>query len=310
MQGSYQQMSKAELHLHLEGTIEPETLLELAPQLSLDDVRARYRCSSFPEFLESFKFAVRSLNGPDDYALVTRRLAGRLAAENVRYAEVTLSAGALVYRRRPLDAVLEAVIAESRPSPVEIRWVLDGIRHFGPEHVLEVAQAAARHAGEDVVAFGIGGDEQAGPVEQFGDAFRVARDAGLHLTIHAGETAGPESVWGALAAGAERIGHGIRAIEDPALLACLRDRQVPLEVCISSNVATGAVPGLAEHPLRRLYDAGVPIVLGTDDPAIFGTTLAREYEIAAREFGFTDKELQGIVENGFRYRFVPRAASG
>jgi adenosine deaminase len=158
-------------------------------------------------------------------------------------------------------------------------------------------------AGDGIVAFGLGGDEVQGPIEWFGDVLAFARDAGLHRTIHAGETAGPASIWGALRLGAERIGHGIAAAQDPALLVHLRDRAIPLEVCITSNVATGAVRCLAEHPIRRIYDAGVPIVLGSDDPAMFHTTLTREYDLAVSEFGFTSEELEGIVANGFKYAF-------
>jgi adenosine deaminase len=171
------------------------------------------------------------------------------------------------------------------------------------EHAWEVARLAAERVGRGTIAFGIGGDEVAGPVEWFGDVFRFALDAGLHLTVHAGESAGPESVWGAVRLGAQRIGHGIRAADDPKLLEHLRERDIPLEVCISSNVATRVVGTLSEHPVRRIYDAGVPIVLASDDPAMFHTTLTQEYELAAREFGFTDAELAGIVENGFRYAF-------
>ena len=137
----------------------------------------------------------------------------------------------------------------------------------------------------------------------FRDVYRFAAGRGLHLTAHAGETAGPESVWAALELGAERIGHGIRSIDDPVLVRHLRDRDIPLEISISSNVATGAVTSLAGHPVRRLFDAGVPIVLNTDDPAMFHTTLTREYELASSLFGFSEPELRGIAENGFRYAF-------
>jgi adenosine deaminase/aminodeoxyfutalosine deaminase len=186
---------------------------------------------------------------------------------------------------------------------VEVRWIVDAVRHFGVEHVMQVAEQAALLAGEGVTAFGIGGDEARGPAEWFGDVYRFARASGLRLTAHAGEAVGPDSVWKALEIGAERIGHGIRSIEDPVLVRHLADRQIPLEVCITSNVMTGVVGSLREHPVRKLYDAGVPITLNTDDPGFFRTTLCAEYALASREFGFSLTELRGIAENAFRHAF-------
>ena len=168
---------------------------------------------------------------------------------------------------------------------------------------MEVALLAAERVKDGVVAFGIGGDETRGPAEWFGEVFSFARSKGLRLTAHAGETCGPKSVSKALDIGAERIGHGISSVRDPALLRRLRDNGVPLEICISSNVATGAVASLADHPVRRIYDAGVPIVLNSDDPAMFGCTLSGEYELARDRFGFSDAELRGLAENSFRYGF-------
>jgi adenosine deaminase len=160
---------------------------------------------------------------------------------------------------------------------------------------------AAERAGDRVVAFGIGGDESRASASAFAPVLDFARAHGLALVPHAGETTNADSVWDALRCGARRIGHGIRAAEDPALLNELRARDVALEVCISSNVATGAVGSLPEHPVRRLFDAGVPIVLNTDDPAMFQTTLSREYEIAEKHFGFTRPELERLAERSFHY---------
>ncbi|MFB3778716.1 MAG: adenosine deaminase [Bryobacteraceae bacterium] len=294
---------KAELHLHLEGSIEPETLRELDPRLDLDEIRERYQYEDFLGFLRSYKWVVEHLKGPEDYALVTRRLLERLAAENVLYAEVILSAGVILWMNQEVGPVYEAVRRESQASRVEVWWLFDGVRQFGVDHVMRVAELAAERRDQGVIGFGIGGDEARGPANLFQDVYRFAAGQGLRLTAHAGETAGPESVWAALELGAERIGHGIRSIDDPVLVRHLRDHGIPLEISISSNVATGAVASLAEHPVRRLYDAGVPIVLNTDDPAMFHTTLTREYELAAAQFGFSDAELRGIAENGFRFAF-------
>lgn len=294
---------KAELHLHLEGSVEPATMRELDTALIEDEVRAMYRFSGFQGFIQAYKWIVERLRSPEDYARITRALLSRLAAENVQYAEITLSAGVVLWKGQEFAPIYAAIRQAAAGSPVEVHWILDAVRHFGVEHAMRVVELAAERVNDGVVAFGIGGDEERGPAEWFAEVYRVAKAAGLRLTAHAGETVGPASVWAALEIGAERIGHGIRAVEDPVLLRHLRDRGIPLEVCITSNVITGAAQSLAAHPVRRLFDAGVPITLNTDDPAIFATTLSDEYELAARQFGFTEAELRGIAANAFRYRF-------
>jgi aminodeoxyfutalosine deaminase len=310
MRPSYREMPKAELHLHLEGSLEPETLAELDPALDSAAARARYEYADFHEFIQAYIWAIGHLRTPEHYSLAARRLLERLERQNVRYAEITLSVGVMLKRGQNFAEIFDALAAEAGRARVKVRWILDAVRQWGAGPAAEVLRLAADRRGRGVVAFGIGGDEAAGPVEWFGGLMREAREAGLRLTIHAGEAAGADSVRNAVRLGAERIGHGIRAAEDPALLTELAERAVPLEVCISSNVATRVVASLGEHPLRRIYDAGVPIVLGTDDPAMFHTTLEREYELARNEFGFTDRELCNIVENGFRHAFAyaPKSA--
>jgi len=306
----FRDLPKAELHLHMEGSVEPATMQELAPELSRDEIQTMYHFTDFGGFLQAFKGVVERLRTPEDYALAARRMAAQLARQNVRYAEVIFSGGVVLWKKQEIAAIFRAIANAVAGTGVEVRWIVDAIRHLGPEHVRQVAEQTAALADAGVVAFGIGGDEARGPAEWFAETYRFARAQGLHLTAHAGEAAGPESVWKALEIGAERIGHGIRAIEDPVLVRHLADRAIPLEVSITSNLRTGVVSGLREHPVRKLYDAGVPITLNTDDPGIFGTSLCAEYELASREFGFGQKELEEIAANGFRFAFQEKHRVG
>jgi len=207
-----------------------------------------------------------------------------------------------LWKGRDIAPYYDAIRAASRESAVEVCWILDAIRQLGPESAWRVAEFAARRVGEGVVAIGIGGDEQRGPANWFGEVYKFARSSGVRLTAHAGETSGPDSIWAALEIGAERIGHGIRAVDDPVLMRHLRDHRIPLEVCVTSNVCTGAVGSLAAHPLRRLYDAGVPLTLSTDDPGVFRCTLRQEFE-TARSLGMTNAELLRIAANSETFRF-------
>jgi adenosine deaminase/aminodeoxyfutalosine deaminase len=227
----------------------------------------------------------------------------RLHSQNVRYAEITLSAGVILWKQQNLREIYRAICEEAARSPVQVYWIFDSVRQFGVEPAQAVAEYAVEYRNDGVVAFGIGGDEEHGPANWFKDVFAYTSRNGLRAVPHAGETVGPESIWAALDLGADRIGHGITAARDPSLMRHLRDNNIPLEVCISSNVCTGVVPTLRDHPVRRLYDAGVPLILNTDDPAMFHTTMNGEYEIAAREFGFTESELRGLAERSFRAAF-------
>lgn len=297
------ELPKAELHLHLEGSIEPETLHELDSATPIEDYRALYRYADFDAFLKTFGVIGKRLRTPEDYALITRRLLERLASQNVQYAEIILAAGVVLWKGQEFAPIFEAVCDAAKGSAVEVRWIFDAVRQFGVEAARQVAEWAAERTGKGVVAMGIGGSEERGPAEWFTDVYAFARGAGLHLVAHAGESMGPESIWAALELGSERIGHGIAAVRDDALLRHLRARDIPLEISITSNLVTGVVARLEDHPVRRLYDAGVPIVLNTDDPAMFGCTLTDEYRLAAKAFGFSEAELRGIAANAFKYRF-------
>ncbi|MCU0226004.1 MAG: adenosine deaminase [Bryobacterales bacterium] len=303
------QLPKAELHLHLEGAAEPHIIQRIHPGLSLREIQDHYRYSDFTGFLQSFKWVAKRLSLPEHYAVVANNLFATLRAQNVRYAEIMLSVGVLLWKEQDVDATFQAIDAEAVNAGFPVRWIFDAIRQFPVEDAKRVLQMAIRYRDRGVVAFGIGGNEELGPARNFHAVFQEAREAGLRLSVHGGETTGPGSVWEALEGGAERIGHGIRAVEDPLLLRHLSARQIPLEISVSSNLLTGAVASLEAHPLRILHEAGVPIILNTDDPALFRTSLTREYQIAHQHFGFSLDELHQIALNGFRFAFDADAAS-
>jgi adenosine deaminase/aminodeoxyfutalosine deaminase len=296
----------AELHLHLEGSIEPETLVEIDPSLRLEEAQDQFRFHDFAGFIRSYVWVNKQLRSPEHYALAARRCFERLAQQGVVYAEITLSTGVILWKEQNFHAIFDALALESSRAGLQIRWVFDAIRQFGHEGAMRVAELAVERKQDGVVAFGIGGDEVRGPAEWFRDVFAFVRKNGLALVPHAGETDGPASVWACLELGADRIGHGIRSVEDPDLMRRLRDDDIPLEVCITSNVATGAAPSLDAHPVRRLYDAGVPITINTDDPALFATSLEKEYAIAQDRFGIP---MEAMRANSLRYALDYRPTS-
>jgi len=188
---------------------------------------------------------------------------------------------------------------------ISLLWIFDAVRQFGAEKAQQVAELAVRYCNSSVVGFGIGGDERQAPPEVFREVYAYAADHGLRLTAHAGETAGPGSVWGALNIRAERIGHGLTAAQDPELVEELSTRQVPVEICLTSNLRTGVCASLAEHPLRNYFEQGVMATLNTDDPAMFGTSLNREYQLAQSTFAFSDEHLRELARNSFEASFLP-----
>jgi len=306
-------LPKAELHLHLEGSIDPATLLELKRRHgktgTLAEVEELYRYKDFSGFLLAFKTVTEELQTPEDYELITYRLTEKLKAENVLHAEVYVSVGVCLWRKQDFDSIFAGLERGrehgERDFGISLLWIFDAVRQFGAEKAQRVAELAARYKGSSVVGFGIGGDERQAAPEMFRDVYAYAAKNGLRLTAHAGETAGPGSVWGALNLPAERIGHGLTASQDPELVEALSTRQIPVEICITSNLRTGICPTITEHPVRNYFDQGVMVTLNTDDPAMFATSLSREYQLAQDNFGFTDEHLRELARNSFEASFLP-----
>jgi aminodeoxyfutalosine deaminase len=308
---------KVELHVHLEGAIRPATLLQLARrngvQLPAQDVaglREFYRFRDFPHFVEVYVTVTRCLRTPEDYALVAYEFGADCARQNIRYAEVTFSINTNVrYTGLPWQVILAGLNAGREQAQagfgVDWRWVFDIVRDL-PETQDQVVEIALAAREQGVVALGLGGIEAGFPPELFERSFARARQAGLPRVPHAGETVGPPSIWAALRClHADRLGHGVRCVEDPALVAYLRERQVPLELCPTSNIRLGVYPDYAAHPLRRLWDEGLLVTVSSDDPPLFGTDLNQEHAVLVEHFGFGADELERVSLNGLRASFLP-----
>lgn len=306
-------LPKAELHLHLEGTVDPLTLVELSARhpepLTKETAHALYHYRDFSGFMMAFKAVTERMRTPEDFELVAYNLIAHLAAQNVLHAEVYVSVGVVLWRGERFEPLFEGLERGrergERDYGVSVLWIFDAVRHFGPAAAKQVVDLAVTRRERNVVGIGIGGDERRAGPEDFRDIYRYAADHGLHLTAHAGETVGPESIWGALNLNVERVGHGLHAWQDPELVSVLAERQIPIEICISSNVRTGCCETLEDHPVRRYFDQGLMITLNTDDPAMFETTLAREYQIAHIIFGLTHEQLREIARNSFEASFLP-----
>lgn len=312
-------LPKAELHLHLEGSIQPVTVCALTAQHDIvvteDEVRRRYTYRDFAGFIDAFKWVTSFVREPRDYGLIARDLCEHLLTQGVVYAEVTLSVGVMLLRKQKPEANFEAILRATEPfekQGLRVNWVFDAARQFGPDAAMEVVTAANRCQSKTIVAFGIGGDEMSVATQDFRPVYEQAANSGLHLLMHAGEVGGPEKIREAVELlGVERIGHGIAAAQDPALMDLLADRRIPLEICPESNIRTGALakqlrkpePRMADHPLPQLLRHGIPVVLSTDDPAMFHTTLLAEYENAAK-MGLNEFELAQLADISFEYAFL------
>ncbi len=310
-------LPKAELHVHLEGSIAPSTVIELAARhgvtLTLQDTAPRYAPGTFDQFIENFIWITSFLRGPADYALIARRFAEALQRQNVLYAEVTLSIGVMLRRNQDPAANFAALRDAAAEVPgVQLKYIFDAVRQWGAAPAMEVARIAAELRSPDIIAYGIGGDELGLPTIELRPVYEFVASEGMHRLIHAGEIGGPEFVREAVELlGAERIGHGIGVMRDERTMDFIAARNIPLEFCPTSNLRTGALArqigrstaGYEHHPLPSIFRRGIPVTLSSDDPTMFETTVSEEYGHAQR-MGMTPAELVQLAEASFHHSFL------
>lgn len=313
-------MPKVELHVHLEGSIRPETLLTLAkrndvalPANSLEGLEEWYQFSDFAHFIEVYLAICDCIRTPDDFELIAAEFLNHRFEQNVRYSEVILTP----YSHREhlsFDEQLAAINRARKKAEADlgicIGLVPDISRQMRPiEESLQIADWAIENMGNGIIALGLGGPEIDNPPELFREAFERARATGLPSLPHAGETEGPQSIWGAIhTLSAVRIGHGVRCLEDPELVFFLREERIPLDVSPTSNVCLGVVPALENHPLPELLEEGLFVTINSDDPSMFDTTLTDEYLRIVQAFDFDITQIKQFVVNGIRASLLPPEA--
>ncbi len=314
------QFPKADLHRHLEGSLRLQTLSELAQRdHNINTLRSLVQITGdhtpdFHSFLERFKFLHRFYCSKEAIKRIAYEAVADAAVDNVKYLELRFSPNSLAINQgfsidEVMDWVIEAVNRAQQDYEIKARLIVTIVREFDHETSLHIAEAAIAHANQGIVGLDLAGDEVSDPMEPFADVFQMAKEAGLGITVHAGEAKqgqGAESVRKAIdLLGAQRIGHGVRAGEDPALLNLLRERGITLEMCPTSNLQTGAVTELVRHPLRDLHRQGVLVTVNTDNPSISDITLTDEYWEAFTGIGITLVELKETILNGVRAAFLP-----
>ncbi|MEJ2663001.1 MAG: adenosine deaminase [Spirochaetia bacterium] len=308
IQNIFRNLPKIELHLHLEGAIPLPTLWELIKKYGghkelgndIENLRRKFVFKDFPHFIETWIWKNQFLKEYEDFEFMAAGVARDLAAQNIVYAELFFTPSDHLAKGLELERIVEAVAAgiARQEKKTTLRLIYDLCRDAGPEKGMEQLEKLKDLKDYGIIGIGIGGSEQLYPPEPFAAVYEKARTYGLHTTAHAGEAAGAPSVWGALKTlKAERLGHGTRSIEDPSLVAYLKETQVPVEVCPLSNVRTGVVASLAEHPVKHYFAEGLNICINTDDPKMFHNSLEQEYASLVDELGFSLGDIKQLLHN-------------
>lgn len=310
----YERLPKAELHLHLEGAIPYDALWELVKKYgatelvpSREALKSRFQYRDFPHFIETWVWKNQFLREYEDFAFIAEAVARDLAHQNVRYAEVFFSPPDFVRQGLQIQRISEAArTGLDRVPSIEVALVADLVRDFGAERAAISLDAIKEVKGLGVVGVGIGGSEHDFPPELFEKVFSKAHELGFHTSAHAGEAAGPESIWGAIRTlHVERIGHGTRAEEDARLLEYLVEHRIPLEMCPLSNVRTGVVASYEGHPVRRYFEKGIVLCINTDDPRMFGNSLAEEYRLLVERKNFAPSEIRSLILQAIEMSWMP-----
>ena len=296
-----------ELHLHLEGAIPLEALWELVQKYGTDPsvtdievLKRKFQYKDFPHFLATWVWKNQFLREYDDFTFIAEAVAKSLVRQNIRYAEVFYTPSDFFEHGLETQKLTEAIRSGlARVKQTEVKLIMDFCRDRGPENAVNNLSTVNEVKQLMVSGVGLGGSEQAFPPEPFAEVYEQARKLGFHTTAHAGEAAGPTSIWGAIRSlKVERIGHGTRAIEDEQLMKYLAEKKIPLECCPLSNVRTGVVKSIDAHPVKKFYDAGLLVTVNTDDPAMFGNSLAEEYQLLEERLGFSRDEVRTLILNG------------
>lgn len=303
----FEQVPKTEIHIHLEGAIPHHTLWELLRKYGGDpsvktfnDLHARFEYRDFPHFLDTWTWKNGFLREYEDFVLIAEGVARDLLAQNIRYVEAFYSPADFAQHGLETQQITAAIRSGiNRVEGIEVALIADLVRDYGAKRAMQTVDEIREVRELGVVGIGLGGGEHNHPPALFIDAFEAAREAGLRTTAHAGEGAGADSVRSAIDdLQVDRIGHGVRAIEDEKLVERLAASRIPLEMCPISNIKTGVVTSLSEHPIREFHDRGVLITVNTDDPKMFGNSLAGEYRLLEREAGFSRSDVREIILNG------------
>ncbi|MFB0537365.1 MAG: adenosine deaminase [Anaerolineae bacterium] len=305
----FERVPKVELHLHLEGAIPHDALWELVQKYggdpSVPDLEAlerRFEYRDFPHFIETWVWKNRFLREYEDFTFIAEAAARDLARQNIRYVEAFFSPTDFAQHGLETQKLTEAIrTGLSRASEIEVALVADLVRDYGPEKAAVTLAEVNEVQDLGVIGIGIGGSEQGFPPEPFEEVYEKARLFGFHTSAHAGEAAGAESIWGAIRSlRVDRIGHGTRAEEDESLLDYLAKHRIPLEMCPISKVRTGVVNSLEEHPIRRYFGRGIIVTLNTDDPKMFGNSLAEEFLLLEEKLSFSRNEIRSLILQGIQ----------